>query len=36
MKSKIENSIKFYTLCTKLKDIIRTGPLVWNANRERI
>ena len=36
MKSKIANSIKFYTLCTKLKDTIRTGPKVWNAKRERI
>ncbi len=33
---KIENAIKFYTLCTKLKDTIRTGPIIWNANRERI
>lgn len=36
MNLKIENSIKFYTLCTKLKDTIRTGPIVWNAKRERI
>ena len=36
MCKKIENSIKFYTLCTKLKDTIRTGPVVWNAKRERI
>lgn len=34
--SKIQNSIKFYTLCSKLKDTIRKGPLVWNAKRERI
>ena len=33
---KIENEIKFYTLFTKLKDTIRTGPIIWNANRERI
>lgn len=36
MYKKIENSIKFYTLCTKLKDTIRTGPIIWNAKRERI
>ena len=36
MNSKIENSIKFYTLCSKLKDTIRKGPLTWNANRSRI
>lgn len=33
---KIYNSIKFYTLCNKLKDTIRKGPIVWNAKRERI
>ena len=36
MNSKIENTIKFYTLCSKLKDTIRKGPLTWNANRSRI
>lgn len=36
INSKIENSIKFYTLCSKLKDTIRKGPLTWNANRSRI
>ncbi len=36
MNSKIVNAVKFYTLCTKLKDTIRTGPIVWNAKRERI
>ena len=36
MNEKIANSIKFYTLCTRLKDTIRTGPKVWNAKRERI
>ena len=28
--------MSFYTLCSKLKDTIRKGPLTWNANRERI
>ena len=36
MDSKIINSIKFYTLCNKLKDTIRKGFLVWNAKRDRI
>ena len=36
MGSKIKNLVKFYTLCNKLKDVIRKGPLVWNANRVRI
>lgn len=36
MKNKIETAIKYYKLCTKLKDTIRTGPVIWNAKRERI
>ena len=36
MNDKIKNTISFYTLCNKLKDTIRTGPLTWNAKRERI
>lgn len=36
MNKKIEAAIKYYKLCTKLKDTIRTGPIVWNAKRERI
>ena len=36
MEQKIKDLIKFYTLCSKLKDVIRKGPKVWNANRERI
>ena len=36
MNKKIENAIKYYKLCTKLKDTIRTGPIVWNAKREGI
>lgn len=36
MNSKIENTVKFYTLCSKLKDTIRKGPLTWNASRKRI
>lgn len=33
---KIKDMIKFYTLCVRLKDIIRKGPIVWNAKRTRI
>lgn len=33
--NKITNIIKYYKLCTKLKDTIRKGPIVWNANRSR-
>ena len=36
MNKKIETAIKYYKLCTKLKDTIRTSPIVWNAKRERI
>lgn len=36
MNEKIKESMKFYKLCTKLKDTIRKGPIVWNAKRERI
>jgi len=33
---KIKDMIKFYTLCVRLKDTIRKGPIVWNAKRTRI
>ncbi len=36
MNDRIKNAISFYTLCSKLKDTIRKGPLTWNANRKRI
>ena len=36
MNNDIKNVISFYALCSKLKDTIRKGPLIWNANRERI
>ena len=36
MKQNIEVAIRYYKLCTKLKDTIRTGPVAWNAKRERI
>ena len=34
--SKEENVIRFYVLCNKLKNIIRTGWKEWNVNRERL
>jgi len=36
MKQNIEVAIRYYKLYTKLKDTIRTGPIVWNAKRNRI
>lgn len=36
MNEKIKETMRFYKLCTKLKDTIRKGPIVWNAKRERI
>lgn len=36
MKNNIKIAINYYKLCTKLKDTIRTGPVVWNAKRKRI
>ena len=36
MNNKIKNIMSFYALCSKLKDTIRKGPLIWNANRKRI
>ena len=31
-----ENVIKYYVLCNKLKDIVRTGWKYWNVQRERV
>ena len=31
-----ENVIKYYVLCSKLKDLIRTGWKVWNIKRDRL
>lgn len=28
--------VKFYVLCNKLKDVVRTGWKVWNVKRERL
>ncbi len=34
--SKEVNVIKYYVLCNRLKDVIRTGWKSWNVQRERI
>ena len=34
--SKEENVIKFYVLCNKLKNVVRTGWKDWNVKRDRI
>jgi len=34
--SREENVIKYYVLCNKLKDIVRTGWKDWKVQRERI
>lgn len=34
--SREENVIKYYVICNKLKDVIRTGWKDWNVKRERI
>ena len=34
--SKEENVLKYYVLCNKLKNIIRTGWIDWQVNKERI
>ena len=31
-----ENVIKYYVLCNKLKDVIRTGWKDWKVKRDRI
>ena len=33
---KEENVVRFYVLCNKLKNIIRTGWTDWRVNRDRI
>lgn len=34
--SRAAEVIKFYVLCHKLKDVVRTGWKVWNVKRERL
>ena len=34
--SKEENIIKYYVICNKLKNVIRTGWLDWHVEAERL
>ena len=34
--TKEENVLKFYVLCNKLKNLIRTGWIDWNVNSDRV
>ncbi len=34
--SKAAEVVKFYVLCNKLKDVVRTGWKIWNVQRERL
>lgn len=34
--SKAQNVVRYYVLCNKLKDVIRTGWKNWNVKRERL
>ena len=34
--SKEENVVRYYVLCNKLKDVIRTGWKDWNVKKERL
>ena len=33
--NKVKNVIRYYVLCNKLKDVVRTGWKDWNVKRER-
>lgn len=34
--NRCENVLKFYVLCNKLKDVVRTGWKVWEVEKERV
>ena len=34
--SKAEKVVRFYSLCNRLKDVVRSGWKVWNVERERL
>ena len=34
--SKEENVVKYYVMCNKLKDVIRTGWKDWHVKRDRL
>ena len=33
---KVENVVRYYALCNKLKDLVRTGWLDWHVSRNRV
>ncbi len=35
-EKKIENTLKFYFMCNRLKNILRTGWVNWNLERDRV
>ena len=34
--NKTESVVKYYVLCNKLKDVVRTGWKDWNVSRDRV
>lgn len=34
--SRVQNVVNYYVLCNKLKNIVRTGWINWNVERERV
>lgn len=34
--SREENVVKYYVMCNKLKDVIRTGWKDWRVQRDRL
>ena len=32
----VESVVKYYVLCNKLKDVIRTGWKDWNVTKDRV
>ena len=36
VRNKEENVLRYYVLCNRLKDVIRTGWKEWQVNRERV
>ena len=36
IRNKEENVLRYYVLCNRLKDVIRTGWKEWQVNRERV
>ncbi|HOZ54089.1 MAG TPA: HD domain-containing protein [Bacilli bacterium] len=36
MENKIEKTLRFYLLATKLKEVVRTGWMQWHVSKERL